>query len=158
MKNKIVILGLIGILTMATTVGVFASANDTSTKNIISSKIELTKESEKTESEAEETLTGVSVALSTEEAKQIAQNSAQGATFVKIELEDENGVIVYGVDLIKDNQELDVKVDANTGQILSNDKDQDEETSTNSEDGSDDQDNDQVQHENENEDPEGYED
>ena len=38
--------------------------------------------------------------------------------FVSIELEDEDGVIVYGVEILSGNTENDVKVDANTGEIL----------------------------------------
>ncbi len=49
-------------------------------------------------------------------------------TVVKAELENENGYLVYGVEIAKtDGQTADVKVDAGTGKVLKVDMDQDRE-------------------------------
>lgn len=104
---------------------------------------------EKEEADADgndDAIINADVNLSQEEAVQVATQSVDAAAkFVKAELEDENGVIVYGVEFTLNGKELDVKVDANTGTILAIDQDED-------------QDNDQIEHENDNEDEDGHED
>ncbi len=42
-----------------------------------------------------------------------------GGRAIRAELENENGRIVYGVEVVGQNQVTDVKVDANNGQIVS---------------------------------------
>lgn len=42
------------------------------------------------------------------------------------ELEDEDGKLVYGVKLVKGDEEYDVKVDANTGKVLKVDKEKEQ--------------------------------
>ncbi|MGC8960520.1 MAG: PepSY domain-containing protein [Chloroflexia bacterium] len=67
-------------------------------------------------SEADETTALQEMAtISAEQAKAAAEAANPGAKAVKVELDDENGVLVYSVEL--DNG-LDVKVDAGNGAIL----------------------------------------
>ena len=57
---------------------------------------------------------------------------------VNAELEDENGNIVYGVEVVTNTQTMDVKVDAHNGKILSaqlDEKDQEDEDSGHEEKG-----------------------
>ncbi len=64
----------------------------------------------------------VSVKLTQSEAVAIAAASVDsGAKILNVELEDENGVIVYGVEMTLNGKELDIKVDANSGQIVASD-------------------------------------
>ena len=53
--------------------------------------------------------------ISADQAKAAAEAANQGATAVKVELDNENGVLVYSVEL---SNGLDVKVDAGNGAIL----------------------------------------
>lgn len=53
--------------------------------------------------------------LSADQAKAAAEAANPGATAVKVELDNENGVLVYSVEL---SNGLDVKVDAGNGAIL----------------------------------------
>ena len=71
---------------------------------------------------------------------------------------DENGVIVYGVEVKTGNAVHDVKVDAITGAILKSDQDNDKEDNGKIEKDSKESDNDNIQHENENEDSSNHED
>jgi uncharacterized membrane protein YkoI len=121
-------------------------------------------ENEKEEAESDENddaIINANVKVSQEEAVQFATQSVDAAAkFVKVELEDENGVIVYGVEFTLNGKDLDVKVDANTGTILATDQDDDQEDQDDEQDNEqdNDQDDDQVEHENDNEDEEGHED
>lgn len=49
-----------------------------------------------------------------------------GGKAVRAELEDENGTYVYGVEVINGAQAFDVKVDSNTGAIVSSQADTDD--------------------------------
>lgn len=69
--------------------------------------------------------------ISEQQAKDAALSANPGATVVKSELEDENGVIVYSIDL---NNNREVKVDAKTGSVVSS---QDGETNDDEDDGAD---------------------
>jgi uncharacterized membrane protein YkoI len=61
--------------------------------------------------------------ISMVQAVQKALTSVQGQV-LKTELEDENGFLVYGVDVVTaDKTIVDIKVDAGSGKILSMDKD-----------------------------------
>ncbi len=61
--------------------------------------------------------------ISMGEAVQNAQASVQGQ-ILKTELENENGFLVYGVEVVTaDKAIVDVKIDAGSGKILSMDKD-----------------------------------
>ena len=170
MKNKFLVLGLVGLLSIGTTTGVLLASNNmtfaNATTNLTKSEVVKT-ETEKSETENPEAvdpaILDVTVTVNEETAKQTALNFVPGGTFVKIELEDENGVIVYGVEINQDSKNLDVKVDANTGLILASDNDQENDQNLEKDNGKDiekdtENDNDNVQHENENEDADGHED
>jgi uncharacterized membrane protein YkoI len=67
-------------------------------------------------SEADEAVTLAGLATITpEEAKDAALAANPGATVVKVELDNENGALVYSVELSND---LDVKVDAGNAVVL----------------------------------------
>jgi uncharacterized membrane protein YkoI len=55
--------------------------------------------------------------ISVEQAKQIAVNHVTGK-ILDVELEKENGVLVYEVDITSPNQVYEVTIDANTGKVL----------------------------------------
>lgn len=102
MKRKVRIAVLTGVLALGgTTVGAYAMQSDKAS-NIQG----------KDKSVAE-------VTLSTEEAKQIAKKQMSG-NIEEVELEHENGRLVYKVEFEKYGDNDDVYVDAKTGQILSN--------------------------------------
>jgi uncharacterized membrane protein YkoI len=162
MKNKFLALGLVAVLLMTMSVAVFASTGKgtiTSEKKVETSAVDNEKEDSDTEESAQdEAIVDANVALSETEAIQIATASLDSAAvFTKAELEDENGTIVYGVEFTLDKQELDVKVDANTGAVLASDQDDDKEDQD-KESKSEDSDDDQIQHENDQEDEDGHED
>ncbi|MEZ0360928.1 MAG: PepSY domain-containing protein [Hydrogenobacter sp.] len=64
--------------------------------------------------------------ISPQEATSSAKSQV-GGDVLGYELEDEDGRLVYGVKLIKDAEEYDVKVDANTGKVLKVEKEEEEE-------------------------------
>ncbi|MED4730617.1 PepSY domain-containing protein [Aneurinibacillus migulanus] len=102
MKRKVGIAVLTGVLALGgTTVGAYAVQSDKAS-NIQG----------KDKSVAE-------VTLSTEEAKQIAKKQLSG-NIEQVELERENGRLVYKVEFEKYGDDDDVYVDAQTGKILSN--------------------------------------
>lgn len=154
MNKKLATLVIIGILALGSTVGVYAttsnrakagSSNESITSNVEKSKekdVELTSEITKT-------------TITEEKAKQLALASIVGSQFNDIELENENGVILYGVEIKTDKTVYDVKVDANTGAIIKTENDN-EEQENGAYNESNNQDNDNV--ENENQDEEGQED
>ena len=63
--------------------------------------------------------------ISLAEAQSIAQKAAPGATLVDAELDNEDGNVVYEVDLQEGRQERTVIVDAGNGKILANTLDND---------------------------------
>ena len=83
-------------------------------------------ETDENDTDSEEPITA-EVKLTQDQAVSIAVASVDArATFMNAELEDENGVIVYGVHMSLNGKELDIKVDANTGQVLATDADNDD--------------------------------
>ncbi len=61
--------------------------------------------------------------ITLEQAKDVALANVQGE-ILKIELEDENGFLVYGVEIVTPEKILtDVKIDAGSGKVLRIDKD-----------------------------------
>jgi hypothetical protein len=56
--------------------------------------------------------------ISSEEAQRIALRSMPGATFDEVDLDEEDGWLVYEVELLKAGEDYDVLVDAGTGRIL----------------------------------------
>jgi predicted small secreted protein len=105
-----------------------------------------------TSSETDEDLSNVVTNLTAEQAQQAVLVAYPTATVVSTELEDENGTIVFGVIITVDSTQYDVKVDANTGDVLSEELDDGSEEAGSNDKA--DTDNNQVEHENENEDSE----
>ena len=62
--------------------------------------------------------------LSAEEAKQIALNKAgSGYKVTEIELDEDDGIFVYGLELINGNYEISAKINADTGAVIEWDRD-----------------------------------
>lgn len=61
-----------------------------------------------------------------EKAKAIAMKKAPGATVVKAETDDDDGVKVYEIEMVKGIYEYEVKIDARTGKVLEFEKDIDD--------------------------------
>ena len=171
-KNVITTVALAGMVSLSGIIGVSAapisktvSASDVvvaTTQSVSADSQTEDQTAEGTEAVAEDTEAPIDASkatISEEAAKKIALDSAgANASFLKISLEDENGIIVYGVEVKMDTTQLDVKVDANTGAILKSDADNENDQEEASSEKAGAADNDQVQHENQNEDPAGYED
>ena len=178
-KNVITTVALAGMVSLSGIIGVSAApiskaasaldvATVTTTQSVSSDSQTEAQTTEGTDAassqeavaeDAEAPIDASKVTISEEAAKKIALDSAgSNSSFLKITLEDENGIIVYGIEVKTDTAQLDVKVDANTGAILKSDADNenDQEKASSEKTGA--TDNDQVQHENQNEDPAGYED
>lgn len=66
---------------------------------------------------------GKSSYIGTSQAKKIALSQVPGATVKKVELDKDDGVAVYEVELISGQYEYEIKIDAKTGKILEIDKD-----------------------------------
>ena len=150
MKKKSIVLSFIGILSMVAVVSAvpasqLVKANATTNKTTESSE----------EKDDELTPENTNVTITADQAKAAALDSIQGGSFVSIELEDEDGVIVYGVQILSGNTENDVKVDANTGVILKTEADNDTEEIESKGNESEDQDSDNVEEEDGTESSEG---
>ncbi|MBS4222988.1 PepSY domain-containing protein [Lederbergia citrea] len=63
-----------------------------------------------------------SAAISEEKAKEIAIKET-GATFKSIELDKEDGRLIYEIDLVNGNEEVDVDIDATTGNVIKAERD-----------------------------------
>lgn len=153
MNKKLIILVLIGIFALGGTVSAYAATNADQPQT---TKTSVTEPA--TEVEQDENVTLPAGGIDQATAEQTALASVSGGTMISSQLEDENGTIVYGVEIQKDGATFDVKVDALSGKIIKTDQGNDDESTSNDEESSNDSDNDNVQHENENEDPAGYED
>lgn len=64
--------------------------------------------------------------ISMDKAKQIALKLVPGATVVKVERDQEDGILVYEVELVKGNYEYDIVIDAKSGKVLKNEKEYDD--------------------------------
>lgn len=53
-----------------------------------------------------------------EEAQAEGLKHVPGGSVLRVDLDDENGYLVYSVDILKDGQSNDVKIDAGNGQFL----------------------------------------
>jgi uncharacterized membrane protein YkoI len=86
---------------------------------------------EKVEKEDKEdiNISKANVKISQEEAKNIALSSQKDAKVLEVELEDEDGTIVYGVEVQTAQNKYDIKIDANTGKILKTEADDEEDSS-----------------------------
>lgn len=150
MKKKSIVLSFIGVLSMVAVVSAVPASQ------LVKANIATNKTTERSEEKDDElTLENTNVAITEEQAKATALDSIQGGTFVSIELEDEDGVIVYGVNILSGSTENDVKVDANTGVILKAESGNDTEEIESEGNESKDQDNDNVEEEDVTESSEG---
>lgn len=61
--------------------------------------------------------------IGTTKAKNIALSKVPGATVKKVELDKDDGIAVYEVELVSGQYEYEIKIDAKTGKILEVDKD-----------------------------------
>lgn len=103
-SNKSFIIGIIGLTALGTSLA-FAGVNHA-------------------ESQSENDALALSKAkISLTQAIAAAESHVQGRA-VRAELEDENGALVYGVEVVKGAQAMDIKVDSNSGQVLSAQADQ----------------------------------
>ena len=74
-------------------------------------------------------LSFAAVAITEEEAESIALdtvNTEEVGDVTNVELEDEDGVLVYEVEFTKDGIETDVKINAETGEVVKTESDIDE--------------------------------
>jgi uncharacterized membrane protein YkoI len=94
MKNKKVIFGLVGLLTIGTTIGILARDESILT-----------------------TYRGLNAEITKEEAKQIALGLVEDGTVVDIELDTEDGRLVYEVEVTSNGMLYEKEIDANTGDV-----------------------------------------
>ncbi len=158
MNKKILTLTLAGVLALGGTVAAYASTGKTDTAPTPSGTA-VTEPQEKEADDQELNAVNTKTAITEDQAKQTAMASVKNGTFQSIELEDEDGVIVYGVEIQSGNQSYDVKVDANTGSIVKTDQDNESsekgKIEKETQDGSD---NDSIEHENDSQEQAGQED
>lgn len=166
MRKKILMYGILGILSLGTATGVYAANKNTVNTDTTIAQAGQNEETDDTETnvkdvtgndaeendaevndaeekdvevndaeendaevnDSEETaVTNVDVKLTEKEATKIALDSVDKASkVIKVELEDENGAIVYTFDISSNNKKMEVNVDANTGKIVSGNDDQEE--------------------------------
>ncbi|NBK96683.1 MAG: peptidase [Erysipelotrichia bacterium] len=72
------------------------------------------------------TNTNTAATITQEQAQQIAMDRVGSGTLVKCELESDDGILKYDVQIKNGNTEYDVDVDANSGEILKFDQDIDD--------------------------------
>ncbi len=155
MNKKLAAMTIVGILALGGTTTVFAATNKTVPVNETNSKtatVEQQREKAQENGEQELTTANTKTAMTEAQAKQVALASIKDGVFTAIELEDENGVIVYGVEIHSGSNTYDVKVDANTGAILKADQGNDKEEESKTEKDSKVADKDNIQDESNNED------
>ncbi len=164
MNKKIMTLVLAGVFALGGTLAAYATSNNTSyagllnsSKNTVTTQSKVSNDQSKEAEEKDATVTLPAGGINQADAEKIALGSVPGGEVVASELEDENGVIVYGVEIKSANTVNDVKVNANTGAIVKSDEDKDQNEQSNNEEESNDSDNDNIQHQNQNEEPAGYE-
>jgi uncharacterized membrane protein YkoI len=100
----------------------------TSTENVTSGTVnETASPATSAPSPADENTTGMDNIITMEEAKEIALTDAglteANVTFVKTELDTDNGRQEYEIEFYSGNVEYDYEIDASTGKILSYDSD-----------------------------------
>jgi len=148
MKKKLTTFALVGLLALGSAGGVFAATNPTTNQIIPGTSVTATAEKSQETDGVELTAANTKTAITEEQAKKTALDSVKGGTFVSIELEDEDGVIVYGVEIQAGTTTNDVKVDANTGTILKTDQGNDNTEKKDAEEATNDNDNDNIQNNN----------
>lgn len=157
MKKNLITLVMIGILGIGSIAGIYAATNHTAYADSQNKNKSAAVESEKADDQ-ELTAENTKTAITEDQAKQIALASIKDGIFKEIELEDEDGVIVYGVEVQSANTTYDVKVDANKGSIVKTDQDKNENEAGKVEKESKAGDNNNNEHENQNDEPDGAED
>ncbi|MBR0598480.1 PepSY domain-containing protein [Sinanaerobacter chloroacetimidivorans] len=164
MNKKVITLVLVGVMALGGTVVAYATTNNAvstapnSSPQAVSEDQSKDQEDQNKESNDDQELTAANTktAITEDQAKQTALASIKDGTVQSIQLEDEDGVVVYGVEIKSGNSTYDVKVDANTCSIVKSE--QDNENGEKGKIEKESQDNDNVEHENDSEDPAGYED
>jgi len=99
MKKKVVIFTVTGMVLLGGALGVGAMSNN----DDASSKVEVKKENR----------------ISFEKAKEIAINKVEGSRLDSIELEYDDGVLIYDIEVDRhDEDDIEIKIDAKTGEVL----------------------------------------
>ena len=131
MNKKVITLVLVGVMALGGTVVAYATTNKTASTAPNSSTQAVSEDQSKdqedqdkeTNDDQELTAANTKTAITEDQAKQTAMTSVKDSVFQSIELEDEDGVIVYGVEIQSGNAVYDVKIDANTGSIVKSEQD-----------------------------------
>lgn len=158
MNKKIITLTLAGALALGGTIAAYAATNNSGTTSTAPNKTIVEDQDKETNDDQELTAENTKTAITEDQAKQTALASIKDSVFKEIELEDEDGVIVYGVEVQSGNNTYDVKVDANTGSITKSDQDNNENENGKIEKESKDNANDNGEQEDQNDEAEGAED
>ncbi len=122
MKKKILTLTLVGAMALGGTAVAYASTANKAV-DAASNPAAKTVSEEQSNDEQELTAENTKTAITEDQAKQTALASIENGAVKEIELEDEDGVIVYGVEIQSGNDTYDVKIDANTGAIIKSEQD-----------------------------------
>lgn len=126
MKNKMLVFTLIGLVSVGASINAFAAASNQGT-TVTGNKTSI-EQSKENEDDNEIVYVNANVKLTEAQASAIALNSAgSNAKVVKAQLENENGTLVYSVDMVLNNNKIEANVDVNTGTILKDTKDTDNE-------------------------------
>ncbi|MCF6095274.1 PepSY domain-containing protein [Microaerobacter geothermalis] len=132
MKKRILTLALGGIVAVGVAVGSYGLTNAKVFAADTNSVAKSAVVAEKVDKEDQENinLSKLNVKISKEEAKIIALSSQKDGKVLNVELENEDGTIVYGVELQTPQKNYDIKIDANTGKILKSEVDDEKEGSS----------------------------
>lgn len=115
--KKIAIIALIGALALVGTLGAVVMANPAATTPA-SGRIYLGEGKDTSEAnDAPDIPPGVNATITAAEAKAIAEKYT-GGTATAVHLENENGYLVYGVEITNKTGTYDVKVDTGNGTVL----------------------------------------
>lgn len=153
MNKKIITLALAGVLALGGTAAVYAATNNKADAvSNTTSKTVVEDQDKETNDDQELNAKNTKTAITEDQAKNTAVGSIAGGVFKEIELEDENGTIVYSVGIQADKTSYEVKVDANTGAIVKSEQDNGDNEKGSIEKESKGSDNDKAEHENQNDD------
>ncbi|WP_053242473.1 PepSY domain-containing protein [Clostridium sp. DMHC 10] len=118
MNKKIVSIALTGLL------GVTLLSTGLVKNNVFASTIGNKTETEVSKEKSDDSnLTNVKVKLTKDDVSKLILNKYKDSKISNIHLEDEDGNVVYGVNLIITGSEHDIKIDANSGNILKDEVD-----------------------------------
>jgi uncharacterized membrane protein YkoI len=170
MKTKIAVLGLVSVLTIAGSIAAFASTGSgipvkkqaviatTEVTKSVDKELDSEKENDSKDEKSDALLKNFTPAISEQQVLDIVKTTYTDGVIGKVELEDEDGTIVYGVEVTRNNQKMDVKIDATTGELIKSEIDQENEdqknedqysAQSNEKDGNEQEDQDQVDEEHE---------